>query len=185
MSKLLLIIVLVVVAYLVFQWWQRRQRPGPGAGIAAPGTRRDEGQPDYSIERVDADSLLPMAGAVNLQEAIANSTPPREPGDDTPRAEDQRIYLTGQMPVTPSKGGGVLPIGKECPASHPVKGNVNSGLYHDTTMATWLHTSPEECFADAASAEAAGYRAPSQIERATPEQQAEIARRLAAVGEGQ
>jgi micrococcal nuclease len=54
----------------------------------------------------------------------------------------------------------VLPISKEsCPQSHLVKGNL-SGIYHDVDSPYYDATHPEECFATAEDAEAAGYRAP-------------------------
>ena len=178
-SKVLLLVVVIVVAYLAYRWWSSRQKTEQ-LGLRAPSAKpaKPTAEADFEIVPVDPGSLGPIGGSVTQQEAIAQSMPPREPGDTSSRPEDARIYVGG---AAPAKGGAVLPIGKECPPSHPVKGNVNSGLYHDTTMATWLHTSPEECFADGASAEAAGYRLPTMIQRATPEQQAEIAQRLASV----
>jgi len=60
----------------------------------------------------------------------------------------------------PAGGDSVPPITEEdCPASHPVKGN-QSGIYHDIDSPYYDATHPEECFATAADARAAGYRAP-------------------------
>jgi micrococcal nuclease len=57
-------------------------------------------------------------------------------------------------------GGGVPPISEEdCPASAPIKGNADSGIYHTQGSATYDETHPEECFATEAAARAAGYRA--------------------------
>ena len=63
----------------------------------------------------------------------------------------------------------VAPLDKDnCPDTHPVKGN-NSGrqeerpvdpIYHVPGSRWYAVTGPEECFATAADAEAAGYRAP-------------------------
>jgi hypothetical protein len=53
----------------------------------------------------------------------------------------------------------------DCPASHPIKGNQGSRdqpvwIYHPPGTASYAATDPEECFATAADAQAAGYRAP-------------------------
>jgi hypothetical protein len=61
---------------------------------------------------------------------------------------------------------GAAPKGSDCPADHPVKGNIrdrnpNKGekIYHLPGDNGYAQTKPERCFADAAEAEAAGYRA--------------------------
>ncbi len=57
-------------------------------------------------------------------------------------------------------GGSVAPIGDGgCPASAPIKGNANSMIYHRPGQQYYDITEAEECFATAAAAEAAGYRA--------------------------
>ncbi len=54
------------------------------------------------------------------------------------------------------------PISEDnCPASAPIKGN-QSGLYHVPEGSYYDVTNPEECFATAGDAEAAGYEAASQ-----------------------
>jgi micrococcal nuclease len=62
----------------------------------------------------------------------------------------------------PSGSGAVAPISEDdCPQSAPIKGN-QSGLYHVPGGAYYDVTNPEECFATAADAEAAGYEASSR-----------------------
>jgi hypothetical protein len=66
-------------------------------------------------------------------------------------------------------GTSVAPVSKDdCPVTHPIKGN-RSGrqasrpsdpIYHTPSSRWYAVTDPEECFATAADAEAAGYRAP-------------------------
>ena len=46
-----------------------------------------------------------------------------------------------------------------CPDSAPIKGNANSGIYHRPGQQYYAQTKAEDCFATAAAAEAAGYRA--------------------------
>ncbi len=55
--------------------------------------------------------------------------------------------------------GPVRPSGKSCPASAPIKGNRESMIYHRPGQQYYAATNPEQCFRNAASAEAAGYRA--------------------------
>ena len=68
--------------------------------------------------------------------------------------------------AAPQADRGVPPISKDdCPPSHPIKGNRGSRsttdwIYHPPGSPSYGATDPEECFAAAADAEAAGYRAP-------------------------
>jgi hypothetical protein len=77
-----------------------------------------------------------------------------------------RLILT-PAPVAPGQQspaaakGRTAPTGVSCPASHPIKGNRPSMIYHAPGGAFYDQTGPEDCFATASDAEAAGYR-PSQ-----------------------
>lgn len=62
-------------------------------------------------------------------------------------------------PAPPAASGRAAPQGKNCPASHPIKGNASSMIYHMPGGAYYNRTIPEDCFATAADAVAAGYRA--------------------------
>ena len=53
----------------------------------------------------------------------------------------------------------MAPVGRSCPASAPIKGNASSMIYHRPGQQYYNVTNPEACFRNAASAEAAGYRA--------------------------
>ncbi|QWZ09684.1 thermonuclease family protein [Nocardioides panacis] len=63
----------------------------------------------------------------------------------------------------PASGGAVsapvTPRGHNCPSFAPIKGNAPSMIYHRPGQAYYNITTPEDCFRNAASAEAAGYRA--------------------------
>lgn len=66
---------------------------------------------------------------------------------------------------TPAIELGAAPTGTDCPADHPVKGNIvdrgaNKGdkIYHLPGDNGYAQTKPERCFTDAAEAEAAGFR---------------------------
>ncbi len=58
-----------------------------------------------------------------------------------------------------SVSGAVAPRGHDCPSYAPIKGNQSSMIYHRPGQQYYDVTTPEECFRNAASAEAAGYRA--------------------------
>jgi hypothetical protein len=71
-------------------------------------------------------------------------------------------YVTSRQPdarlgLTPSSGR-AAPSGMGCPASHLVKGNRASMIYHPPGGEFYDATRPEDCFASPADAEAAGYR---------------------------
>lgn len=54
------------------------------------------------------------------------------------------------------------PVGDECPADFPVKGNVSESgelIFHEPGWTLYARMVPEQCLADAASASNAGYRA--------------------------
>jgi hypothetical protein len=71
-------------------------------------------------------------------------------------------YVANRQPgprlgLTPAAGR-AAPNGMTCPASHPVKGNRPSMIYHLPGGEFYDATSPEDCFASPADAEAAGSR---------------------------
>jgi hypothetical protein len=68
------------------------------------------------------------------------------------------VAATRSAPSTGPSTGRAAPIGINCPSSHPIKGNRESGIYHRPGAEFYDRTRPEECFATPADAEAAGYR---------------------------
>lgn len=67
-------------------------------------------------------------------------------------------FFAVRAPGTAGQGR-MLPTNGSCPASHPIKGNRPSMIYHAPGGELYGATRPEECFASPADAEAAGYRA--------------------------
>lgn len=57
--------------------------------------------------------------------------------------------------ITPS----VEPVDGECPVSHPVKGKVASGIYHEPGGRNYERTRADRCYVDSAAAESDGMRA--------------------------
>lgn len=54
--------------------------------------------------------------------------------------------------------GRTAPRGGDCPASHPITGNRDSGIYDAPGGASYARTIPEDCYATAGAARDAGYR---------------------------
>lgn len=52
----------------------------------------------------------------------------------------------------------VEPVDGECPSTHPIKGNADSGIYHVPGGLSYDRTVPERCYATEADAEADGFR---------------------------
>jgi hypothetical protein len=52
----------------------------------------------------------------------------------------------------------VPPVDGQCPDGYPIKANDNSGIFHVPGGRFYERTVPERCYADAADAEADGYR---------------------------
>ena len=59
-----------------------------------------------------------------------------------------------ELPLGAVEGDGTT----NCPPGFPVKGNAQSGIYHEPGQASYPNTLAEFCFASAEAAEAAGYR---------------------------
>ena len=57
-----------------------------------------------------------------------------------------------------SRGAWVDPVDGVCPASHPVKGNLQSGIFHVPGGLSYDRTIPERCYASEEAAEADGFR---------------------------
>jgi hypothetical protein len=57
-----------------------------------------------------------------------------------------------------ASGAWVEPNGNTCPASHPVKANMSSRIFHVEGGLSYERTHPDRCYRDAAAAEADGLR---------------------------
>lgn len=52
----------------------------------------------------------------------------------------------------------VEPVDGQCPATHPIKGNADSGIFHVPGGMFYDRTIPERCYATAKDAETDGFR---------------------------
>ena len=101
-------------------------------------------------------------GAVG--DLVTATTPP--PPTSAPPASDEPVAAVGDLVAEAAEATSptddppwVPPVDGACPVSHPIKANTNSGIYHEPGGRFYDRTQPERCYADAAAAEADGYRA--------------------------
>lgn len=101
---------------------------------------------------LSVDPVEKRALAHRLNTCSTASTMIRPPAKGTPEKKVKK--------KKPDNGGGnsMTPSGWDCPASHPIKGNASSMIYHMPSGAYYSRTNPEECFATESAARAAGYR---------------------------
>jgi hypothetical protein len=89
--------------------------------------------------------------------------PPFEPADASPPATPAAFV---ELPVDDGTADAshthparwVPPVDGACPDGYPIKANDNSGIFHVPGGRFYERTVPERCYADAADAEADGYR---------------------------
>ncbi len=85
----------------------------------------------------------------------SNSTPT---GTGTARWTPLTPASSSAPPVV-HDGGWVEPSDGQCPDSHPVKANADSGIYHVPGGASYVTTRAERCYCTAEDATADGFRA--------------------------
>ena len=104
-----------------------------------------------------------VAGAEPAAEAVAVAQAAAEDAEAVPAgaaAGAAGIATAAARSEAARAGGAHVGEGShDCPASHPVKGNAQSGIYHEPGGSSYDRTIPEFCFDTPASAEAAGFRA--------------------------
>jgi hypothetical protein len=99
--------------------------------------------------------------------------PPLQPGEPPVAAVGDLAAEPATTPVAVRSGAQasdaaeaawVPPVDGACPATHPVKANANSGIYHVPGGQFYERTRTERCYVDTAAAEADGYRAAKHSE---------------------
>jgi hypothetical protein len=84
---------------------------------------------------------------------LADDRPADKPLADKPPANEPPAG-------DPASGSGwVEPVDGICPASHPIKANAQSKIFHVPGGASYERTVPERCYLSAKAAEADGFRA--------------------------
>jgi hypothetical protein len=82
----------------------------------------------------------------------------KEPAAKEPAASDGHQSTNPANPAETSDATWVAPVAGACPDGYPIKANDNSGIFHVPGGRFYERTVPERCYADAADAEADGYR---------------------------
>ncbi|MCI5825567.1 MAG: cell wall-binding repeat-containing protein [Arcanobacterium sp.] len=124
----------------------------------------------------DALSVVPAAGISNMPLLLAQSScSPSMPtvpvtlvggpgvlsNNAAAKCVAPKKPAVPKKPVSPKPAvprNPARPIGKNCPANYPIKGNGQSHIYHMPGQRFYAVTVPEKCFATQADARAAGYR---------------------------
>jgi len=106
----------------------------------------------------------PVAAVGDLATAATAATTATLPPPEltTPPVSDEPVAAVGDLATEESPVDGarwVEPVEGGCPLSHPIKANSNSGIYHEPGGRFYDRTQAERCYAEAAAAEADGYRA--------------------------
>lgn len=129
-------------AYAVWRWFEAQR---------AESDMRWESQPaPYPPQpRVDRSPSNPSAAT------SAPASAPAAPAPAAPAAE----AAAEPVRATPAKGGDwVEPVDGTCPATHPVKAKMSSGIFHVEGGLNYERTKPDRCYRDPAAAEADSLR---------------------------
>lgn len=84
--------------------------------------------------------------------------PPFEPVTAAPPAPAAFVELPAEPDTRAATPTWVPPVDGQCPEGYPIKANDNSKIFHVPGGRFYERTIPERCYADAADAEADGYR---------------------------
>ena len=107
--------------------------------------------------------LLFLASATAAIVRFAMSRRPKSQPSAPQAPEWAPLRAESKAPVSDSapapSPGWIAPIDGTCPATHPVKGNANSGIFHVPGGRFYDTTVPERCYRDESAAEADGMRA--------------------------
>jgi len=116
---------------------------------AVMGKNKPEVTGEASWPPLVDDAKGPAAGAP--QRLVADAPEPAAEPDAAPDSDEPNTDATDAAWLEPVDG--------ECPASHPIKGNAQSKIYHVPGGASYGRTVAERCYLSAEAAEADGFRA--------------------------
>jgi micrococcal nuclease len=125
------------------------------AFTGAEAAAREQGKGLWAASTCNGDTVQALAQA---KPTVPPTTTPRPiPPTATPRPLPPTAT---SVPPMPTKAGGRADpeTRNRCPASHPIKGNADSGIYHVPGGQFYNATNPEDCFATEEDARTAGYR---------------------------
>jgi hypothetical protein len=128
----------------------------PGVGPLATWPPLQPGEPP--VAAVGDLAAEPSPTPVAVRSGAESSAP------QVPVASDEPVAAVGDVAAEMQAAAWVAPEDGACPATHTVKANANSGIYHLPGGQFYERTRPERCYVDAAAAEADGYRAAKSSE---------------------
>ena len=165
---------LLWLAALVIAWARRRSLMAAGSRAVnrlfgpAPEPAPSP-QITADVPAGDADPATVAEPGAVADASGAAAMPSESTADDqgeespaTPASEESAAIAAGLDGSAPGNGT------RDCPEGFPVKGNADSMIYHEPGQPSYAATIAEVCFASAAAAEAAGFRAPRRGTAASP-----------------
>lgn len=108
-------------------------------------------------ESANDDTAAPVEEAPAAEEAAV----PVEASAASVDGEELTAEEAMDAPVAEFYPNAVVPTDGQCPATHPIKGNINRNghlIFHTPNSNNYERTNAEACFASEADAEAAGFR---------------------------
>jgi hypothetical protein len=136
---------IVSIAAAAYRWWQT-WKGGASGGGGGSGRRAPLGGPS----RPSAARALPTPD--RDRELVGAATSPQVASISQPEAAMPTDASNGHAWVPPLEGG-------DCPLTHPVKANDNSGIYHVPGGRFYDRTEAVRCYDTPEAASADGYRA--------------------------
>jgi hypothetical protein len=112
----------------------------------------------YAIWRFLA-SRAPDTGGVTFEASPFPSLPRPVPKATTPTSAPAPVAAAAPAAAA---GPWVDPVDGACPASHPIKAKLTSGIYHEPGGGNYDRTRAERCYVDTDAAIADGLRAPKR-----------------------
>jgi hypothetical protein len=113
----------------------------------------------YEAQRAESDLRWePQRPPYPPEPRVQNPSPPASP-PATPVMATETTAATPPAAEPAAAGDAwVEPVDGACPASHPVKAKMSSGIYHVAGGLNYERTRPDRCYRDPAAAEADGLR---------------------------
>lgn len=110
------------------------------------------------VVRALVSRLRPSPDPVQTWPPLAGTDAPSTADPSPPTTVDAPAEPTPDPTAAAEPAAWVEPDGDACPASHPLKAKLASGIFHAPGGLNYERTKPDRCYADAAAAEADGLR---------------------------
>jgi hypothetical protein len=143
----------------VGRFLKRMFKLGLLAGAAYAAWRWFEAQRAQSDLRWESQPA-PYPPQPRVESSSPSSSPSSAPAASAVSEVSASAPAAAPVPASPSGAGDawVEPVDGTCPASHPVKAKMSSGIFHVAGGLNYERTRPDRCYRDPAAAEADGLR---------------------------